>query len=70
MPENNFFFFSLFIFRGHSTLEPTTIICNDEQGDLFYSVGPPTKEPVLATANTGKTQERFWKKMQVNGLEG
>ena len=30
----------------------------------------PTQEPVLITANTGKTRERFWKKMQVNWLEG
>ena len=30
----------------------------------------PKQEPVLATANTGKIQERFWKKMQVNGPEG
>ena len=22
----------------------------------------PTQEPALATANTGKTQEKFWKK--------
>ena len=29
----------------------------------------PTQESVLATANTGKKCERFWKKMQVNGLE-
>ena len=31
---------------------------------LFYGL---TQEPVLATANTGKTRERFWRKMQVNG---
>ena len=30
----------------------------------------PTQEPVLVTANTGKTRERFWEKMQVNGPEG
>ena len=30
----------------------------------------PTQEPVLATANTGKNRERFWKKMKVNGPEG
>ena len=30
----------------------------------------PTQEPVLATANTGKTREKFWKKMQENGPEG
>ena len=30
----------------------------------------PTQKPVLATANTGKNRERFWKKMRVNGAEG
>ena len=30
----------------------------------------PTKEPVFATANAGKYQERFMKKMLVNGPEG
>ena len=27
----------------------------------FHLFCRPTQEPVLATANTGKTQERFWK---------
>ena len=31
---------------------------------LFYG---PTQEPVLATVNTGKTRDSFWKKIQVNG---
>ena len=31
------------------------------QGDLFFFFGPAQKL-VLATANTGKTRERFWKK--------
>ena len=39
------------------------------QGDLFFFFGPAQKL-VLATANTGKTRERFWKKIQVNGPEG
>ena len=30
----------------------------------------PTQGPVLATANPGKTRERVWKRMQVNGQEG
>ena len=30
----------------------------------------PTKEPMLATANTGKTWEMVLEKMQVNGPEG
>ena len=30
----------------------------------------PTQEPLLDTANTGKTWERFWKKKQVNGAKG
>ena len=38
------------------------------QGDLFYSAGLHRNQ-VLATANTGKNQKRFWKKMQVNGPE-
>ena len=33
-------FWSLFIFNRHSTQEPASIVCNDEQGDLFYSAGP------------------------------
>ena len=32
-----------------------------QQGDLFYSAGRHRKK---------KNWERFWKKMQVNGLEG
>ena len=29
----------LFIIRGHSTREPASIVCNQEEGDLFYSTG-------------------------------
>ena len=43
-----FFFFSLFIFRGHSTREPAS-----SKSDLFYSAGLH-RNHVLATANTGK----------------
>ena len=32
-------FWNLFIFRGHSTRKPASVVCNDEQGDLFYSAG-------------------------------
>ena len=49
------FFFSLFIFRGHSTREPAS-------SRVTYFIQWPTQEPVLATANTGKNRERFWKK--------
>ena len=58
-------FWSLFVFRVRSTREPASIVCNDEQGDLFYFAGPHRN--VVAT---GKARERFWKKMQVNGPEG
>ena len=51
-------FWGLFIFRGNPTWEPESIVCNDEQGDLFCG---PSQEPVLATASTGKTREKFWK---------
>ena len=38
----------------HSTQDSASI-CNHEQDDLFYSI----QEPMLATANIGKTRERF-----------
>ena len=33
-------FLNQFIFRGHSAQEPASIVCIDEQGDLFYSADP------------------------------
>ena len=45
-------FWNLFIFRGHSTREPASIVCKDEQADLILFCGP-TQEPMLATDNTG-----------------
>ena len=53
-------FWGLFTFLVHSTREPAYTFCNDEQDDLLYSEGPQ-KEPVLATASTGKTRERLSK---------
>ena len=47
-------FFSLFIFREHSTREPAF-------SRVTYFIPRPTQEPVIAAANTGKTRERFWK---------
>ena len=32
-------FWSLLIFHGHSTREPASVVCNDEQGDLLYCAG-------------------------------
>ena len=58
-----FFFKSIYIKRALNT---GTCI---QQGEKFYSAGLH-KNNVLATANTGKTGERFGEKMQVNGLEG
>ena len=43
------------MFRGHSTREPAS-------SRVTYLFCGPTQEPVLATANTGKTRERFWGK--------
>ena len=71
-------FWSLFVFRGHSSLEPafsrvTYFILRAYKGtdvnNLFYSVSLQKKH-VLATANTGEIRRGFGKKMQVNGLEG
>ena len=53
-------FRSLFIFRGNPTREPESVVCDDKQ--VAYSFSGPTQEPVLATANTGKTREKFWGK--------
>ena len=49
---------SLFIFHGHSTREPAS-------SRVTYLFCGPTQEPVLATANAGKTRERFWKKAKI-----
>ena len=37
---------------------------------LTYFILRAYTGPVLATANIGKTQERFWEKMVMNGPEG
>ena len=33
-------FWTVFTFRGHSTREPASVVCNHEHEDLFHSVGP------------------------------
>ena len=53
-------FAALFVFRVRSARKPASVVCNDDQGDLVLFCGP-TREPVSATASTGKTRERFWK---------
>ena len=60
-----------YLFCGHSTLEPASTVCNDEQGELFYSVGPrPSQEPVLATDDRKNPDEVLGKQMQVNRPAG
>ena len=51
---------SLVRLRGYLTREPASLICDDEQDDIF-SPARATQEPALATANTGKIRERFGK---------
>ena len=48
-------FWSLFIFRGtqHGNLHQFSVT-------MSRVICGPTQEPVLVTANTGKTRERFW----------
>ena len=53
----------LFIFREHSTRELAS-------SRVTYFILRAYAGRVLATANTGKTQEKIWEKMQVNGPEG
>ena len=50
-------FLNLFVFRGHSTRETASSRVTD-----FILRAYTAQEPVLATANTGKTRERVWKK--------
>ena len=50
---------NLFIFRGHSRLEPASTVSTDEQGDLSYSAGlhrdhcqpQPTQKPPQKNPN-------------------
>ena len=61
-------FWSLLIFPRHSTQEYASIVCNDEQGDLFYSAGPQKNQ-----CQPQPTQEKLgrgFEKMQMNGLDG
>ena len=68
-PRRTITYFGAYIyfhFHWHSTREPTTTVCIDEHGwPILFS--RPTQEPVLATASTGKTLERFWETKQVHG---
>jgi len=50
-------FWSLFIFSGHSTWEPASIVAMSRV--TYFCV--LTQEAELATANTRKARERFWK---------
>ena len=52
-------FWRLCIFHRHSTREPALIKSRWTGWPMLFC--GPTWEPVLAAANTGKAQERFWK---------
>ena len=62
-------FWSPAIFRGHSTREPASIVCNDKQDDLSCILRDHT-ETGVSPANTGKTRERFWKECRWMGQKG
>ena len=47
-------FLSLHILRGHSAREPASIVCNDQQGGLFYSAGPQEKNSGGFGENAGE----------------
>ena len=49
-------FWSVLIFHGQSTQKPALNVCNDEQGDLSYSTGPPTNrcQPQLTQEKLGR----------------
>ena len=50
---------SLSLSRGHSTLEPDSVACDDEQGDQIYSAGLQWNLWLLflATSNTKEKVE-------------
>ena len=60
-------FWSLFTFRGNSTQEPASVVCNNEHGDLFCSGSPQRNrcQPQPTQEKIGRGLE----KMQVNGPE-
>ena len=65
--KNNNMFCSLLVFCRHSTWEPASIVCNDE---VTYLILQAQQEPVLATANAGRTWERFRKKCRWMNWKG
>ena len=54
-------FWGLFIFCGHSTREPESVVCDKDQSDLFYSVSQ-TQEPALDKLTREKLGRGFFKK--------
>ena len=58
---------SLLIFRGHSTRQSASIVCNNEQSDLFYSASEHRNRcwAQLTQEKLGKGFE----KMQLNEQE-
>ena len=56
MSTQQHMFLSLYSFCGHSTWEPPSIVCDDEQGDLFYSGGPHRNpnQPQLTQEKLGR----------------
>ena len=53
MTHNNMFR-NLFVFCGHSLLEPDSAHSDDAQGDLLYSQGPHGKRTALARTKAAK----------------
>ena len=58
-----------FVFRGHTTREPASVACIDEQGDLFFSVGPHRilRQPHLTQGK--KWRDRLEKKLKGPGKQ-
>ena len=68
MTHNNMFW-NLFVFSGHSLLEPDSAHSDDAQGDLHYSQGPHGKRTALARTMAAKTygENLERKKMKLKG---
>ena len=64
-------FWNLFIFRRHSTREPASIACDNEQGDLFYSAGSRRKEPAWKKPGRGfgKNEAEWTRNIEIKKKE-
>ena len=73
--KNSNMFWSLFSFHGHSTWEPASVVCNDDQGDLFYFAGQhrnqclPQRTKEKLRRGFGKNAGEWTRKVEISNKE-